>query len=113
MFQYFYGWMKSIAYFMVLVTVLMHIIPNQGYQKYIRFFTGALLVILLLTPVWRLIGMGADIQKIYEGSAYEEAVERIEEAGAGLLDMGQGYGDVEESAGEEKEIRVGEIQIGR
>ena len=54
MFQYLYDWMQSIAYFMILITILMHVIPNQGYQKYIRFFTGALLVILLLTPVWKL-----------------------------------------------------------
>ncbi|BDZ77442.1 stage III sporulation protein AF [Claveliimonas bilis] len=114
MFQYLYDWMQSIAYFMILITILMHVIPNQGYQKYIRFFTGALLVILLLTPVWKLTGMSEDIRKIYEGSDYEEAVERIEEAGADPGDMGQQRtGEVGKAGEEETEIKVEEIQIGR
>ena len=114
MFQYLYDWMQSTAYFMILITILMHVIPNQGYQKYIRFFTGALLVILLLTPVWKLTGIGEDIRKIYEGSDYEEAVERIEEAGADPGDMGQQkIGEVGKAGEEETEIKVEEIQIGR
>lgn len=114
MFQYLYDWMQSIAYFMILITILMHVIPNRGYQKYIRFFTGALLVILLFTPVWKLAGMGEDIQKIYEGSDYEEAVERIEEAGAYLGDAGQLRGEEDgKTQEEETEIEVEEIQIGR
>ena len=88
MFQYLYEWMSGIAYFMVLITILMHIIPDQGYQKYIRFFTGILLVVLFLTPVWKLIGMGEDVQKIYKGSVYEETVEQIQGAGSYLTDMG-------------------------
>lgn len=112
MFQYLYEWMRGIAYFMVLITILMHIIPDQGYQKYIRFFTGILLVVLFLTPVWKLIGMGEDVQKIYKGSVYEETVEQIQEAGSYLTDMGQGNQQIEEME-EEKEIKVEEIQIGR
>lgn len=112
MFQYLYEWMRGIAYFMVLITILMHIIPDQGYQKYIRFFTGILLVVLFLTPVWKLIGMGEDVQKIYKGSVYEETVEQIQEAGAYLADMGQENQQTEKIE-EEKEIKVEEIQIGR
>lgn len=112
MFEYLYEWMKSIAYFMILVTILMHVIPDQGYQKYIRFFTGALLVILLLSPIWKLIGMGENLQKIYQGSVYEETVERIQEAGSYLKEMGKGHQEREKME-EEKEIKVEEIRIGR
>ena len=66
MFRYLYDWMQSTAYFMMLITILMHVIPNQGYQKYIRFL-GALLVILSTTPVWKLTGMGETYGRFMKG----------------------------------------------
>ena len=39
MFEYLYGWMQNIAFYMVMVTAVMHIIPNSDYKRYIRFFT--------------------------------------------------------------------------
>ena len=86
----------------------------RGTRNTFVFLRVALLVILLLTPVWKLTGMGEDIRKIYEGSDYEEAVERIEEAGADPGDMGQQRtGEVGKAGEEETEIKVEEIQIGR
>ena len=48
-----------------------------SYRKYIRFFTGLLLVILLLTPVMKFLGMGQEFLAIYQGTAYEEELRQI------------------------------------
>ena len=50
MLEYIYEWMENIAFYMVLVTAVMHLLPDSDYQKYVRFFTGLTLVVLLLTP---------------------------------------------------------------
>lgn len=125
MFEYLYEWLRSIAYFMIFVAILMHVIPGQSYRKYIRFFTGILLVLLLMTPVMRLVGMGKDFLSIYNGSAYEEELKKIEDAGAYLENIGDSEGlpedmetDSGETAGEmsgdrDDEINVEEIRIGQ
>lgn len=43
-----YQWMKSLAFFHVLTTALLHILPDKRYEQYIRLFMGFLLVLLNL-----------------------------------------------------------------
>ena len=57
MFEYLYEWMKNIAFYMVLITAVIHILPNSDYKKYIRFFTGMVLVVMLATPLLKIFGM--------------------------------------------------------
>lgn len=42
-----YQWMKSLAFFHVLTTALLHILPDKRYEQYIRLFMGLLLVLLI------------------------------------------------------------------
>lgn len=35
-----YQWMKSLAFFHVLTTALLHILPDKRYEQYIRLFMG-------------------------------------------------------------------------
>ena len=37
MFAYLYEWIRNVAFYLVLVTALLHVLPRSGYQKYIRF----------------------------------------------------------------------------
>ena len=66
MFDYIYEWVRNIACYMVLVTAFIQIVPGNDYKKYIRFFTGIILIILLMTPVLKLLGMGSGFWDIYE-----------------------------------------------
>ena len=125
MLEQLYEWIRSIAYFMVFSAVLTHLIPGQAYRKYIRFFTGLLLVLLLLHPVMEMLGMGEEFLSVYRGTAYEEELRQIREAGAYLKNIGAESSSQEEAglAGEEEEtgeeegddnrISVEEIRIGQ
>ena len=57
MFQYLYQWMENLAVYMILITTVLQMLPENSYQKYIRFFTGLLLVVMLAAPVLHLFGM--------------------------------------------------------
>lgn len=46
-----YNWVKNIVVFYILMTAVLHLLPKSSYQKYVRFFSGLLLVVLLLTPL--------------------------------------------------------------
>lgn len=110
MFEYLYEWIQNLAFYLVLVTAVIHMIPESGYKKYIQFFTGLVLILMILTPVLRVFGMDSHIKDIYQNPEYEAIIEKIEEAG-------QAEGWIAEYAGETSEekngIEVEEIQIGR
>lgn len=46
-----YSWIKCLAIFYILLTMLLHLVPTEKYQRYVRFFMGLLLIVMLLTPV--------------------------------------------------------------
>ena len=51
-----YGWVRNLVCFYIFITAILHLLPKESYRKYIRFFTGLLLVILVLTPIFSLLG---------------------------------------------------------
>ncbi len=53
MFDKVYLWIQNIAFYMVMVTAVMHMIPNAEYRRYIRFFTGMVLVVMLVAQIGR------------------------------------------------------------
>ena len=83
MLEYIYEWMENIAFYMVLVTAVMHLLPDSDYQKYVRFFTGLTLVVLLLTPVSGLFGIDEELKNISQNRDYEAQMEKIREARGG------------------------------
>ena len=54
MIEQFYSWVKNIAFYLILVAMLTHILPNNNYKKYVKFFTGLLLVMIVITPLMKL-----------------------------------------------------------
>ncbi len=64
MFEYLYEWLQNISYYLILVTAVTYVLPSNSYRKYIRFFTGLVLIIMLLNPILNLFGMKAPY--IYE-----------------------------------------------
>lgn len=53
---YIYNWVKNLVCFYLLLTVVQHLLPQKNYQKYVRFFSGMLLTILVVSPVLSLLG---------------------------------------------------------
>ncbi len=47
MFDYLYEWIRNIAFYLVMITAVMHVVPNPDYKRYIRFFTGLVLTVML------------------------------------------------------------------
>ncbi len=99
MFDFIYEWIQNITFYLVLVTAVLHVVPNQSYRKYIRFFTGLVLILMIMGPILKVFGTEVRIQEfISEGAKiytdYETNTDFSE------------YGEREED-----EIGVEEIQI--
>lgn len=118
MFDYLYDWIWNLTVYMVLVTAVLQAVPGNDYKKYIRFFTGLVLVLMIAAPVLRLFGTEWDIQRIYHSGEYQKRLDEIENSTAYLTDVRvEDYliPDQKEKAGEEDGIggiKVEEIHIG-
>lgn len=75
MLAFIYDWMENIAFYLVILVAVMQMIPQSSYQKYIRFFAGMILILMLAGPILKLFGMTE-----YQSSEYQNAVREIEEA---------------------------------
>ena len=78
MFTFLYEWMQNLAYYLVLVTAFLHMITNSEYKKYVRFFTGLLLVIILIAPVFQLPGEIKQLNKVLQTEELEKQWKEIE-----------------------------------
>ena len=97
MFTFLYEWMQNLAYYLVLVTAFLHMITNSEYKKYVRFFTGLLLVIILIAPVFQLPGEIKQLNKVLQTEELEKQWKEIEPMGME----------------KEKNIVVEDISVGR
>lgn len=56
-----YRWMENLAVFYILFTAVLHLIPDNKYERYVRSFMGLLLILMLCTPVFSLLGKGGQL----------------------------------------------------
>lgn len=111
-----YGWIRNIAFYLVMVTVLFHMLPDTDYKKYIRFFTGLILILLLTEPVLKLLDIDYWVTDLYESEEYQRQIQRMEEAAPFLNevdDAGAEENSEEPKENEKRVIEVEEIQIER
>lgn len=52
------GWMKEFLILYLILTILMQLAAAEEYKKYLRFLSGIILLLVLITPVLRLTGSG-------------------------------------------------------
>ncbi|HAX51460.1 stage III sporulation protein AF [Muricomes intestini] len=79
MLNYLYEWIKNLAFFLVIVTAVLQVIPGTGYKKYVQFFSGMVMILLMLTPILKLVGMENQFYELYHSKEYELSKKEIEE----------------------------------
>ena len=47
-------WIKTLVGYLLIVSVITQMMPNGKYEKYVRLFTGFLLIILILQPLLKI-----------------------------------------------------------
>lgn len=104
--------MQNIAFYMIIMTMVIQVIPNTEYKKYIRFFSGLILVLLLATPIFSIFGMNTKFDDIYNDANYRQAVREIEESTKYLEDIQtEDYLNTQEGEEREKKIHIEEVEI--
>ena len=106
MFDFLYEWIQNLAFYLVMVTAALHAVPGENYKKYIRFFTGLVLILMMLTPLFKIFGADLDIEGLYNKEEYgrrlEEFTQDVQKA-----DLLEGGAQEEETG----KVEVEEIRI--
>lgn len=64
MFELFFGWIRDLSVYLITAAALLYAVPGEEYRKYIRFYSGLVLVLLLITPVIKIFGMESTFSEI-------------------------------------------------
>ena len=76
--DYFVNWMKGIACFFIISSLVLHLIPNEKYQKYMKLFMGFLMIIFLLKPVGRLFSLDNIFESYMNDNSYNQMTSELE-----------------------------------
>lgn len=116
MFDAVYEWVKNLAFYLVVMTAVLEVLPGNEFKKYIRFFTGLVLILLVITPVLKLTGSFGQFQEKYQGKERElqMEIERQKEVfeKAELFDFLPEAYLPEEKSTDHGTIKVEEIKVG-
>ena len=105
-----YQWLQDLAVYLILVSAILQALLQESYQKYIRFFSGLVLIILLMTPLLRLTDMEDSFRsRVQEQNMEQESASFLEEI---REKQEEGKGEMTLETEEKEQIEVEEIQIG-
>lgn len=68
-----YSWIKNILIYMIINTIIMNLVGNKSYKKYISIVSGMILVLIVISPVIRLMKLEGNLD--FNLQAYEFSME--------------------------------------
>ncbi|MCD8103746.1 MAG: stage III sporulation protein AF [Lachnospiraceae bacterium] len=80
-------WLKTLSGSICIVTILMHLIPDGRFAKYVRFYAGLLLFLIMLQPVLEFLGDGNELDHYLQLEFLREEYYDLESAAEGLSDL--------------------------
>ncbi len=70
-----YSWIRNIVIYMILNTIIMNLLGNSSYKKYVSIVSGMILVLIVISPLMKLFDLEDDLE-YYLGSN-EQAAEAL------------------------------------
>lgn len=82
-----YRWMENLAVFYILLTCVLHLVPQESYQRYVRFFMGLVLTVMLCTPVFSIFGESRNLFEEFEIQYEQDDLLRQQQEQANLQEI--------------------------
>lgn len=71
-------YIKNIGYFLILMSLVSNVMPDNSYKKYCRMFCGLILVVLVINPFYEFLNFEGDIKDIFAMTSYESKAMELE-----------------------------------
>lgn len=72
-----YSWIKSIVFFLLIVSIVNNLVGDSSYKKYINLVTGMILIILVVSPLTNLFNINEKIDYYFAKNTFEVDTEDI------------------------------------
>lgn len=79
MFHAIFEWIQNIICFLIILSAVLEVLPGKQYQRYVRFYTGIVFLLLVVSPVFQLFGAGDIFEKKLEQKEYEQMIRKTEQ----------------------------------
>lgn len=73
-----YGWIRNLTGFFLFMSVIDNLLPNKKYGKYIRLFSGMILILLVLQPLTGSLRLEDRIAHYYESFVFRYQAEDLQ-----------------------------------
>lgn len=73
MFEFLNQWIQNITFYFIVVTLILQMIPNKEYRKYVQFITGLILILLLTEPILKISEFSISFE------SYQKQLQEFEE----------------------------------
>lgn len=101
-----FGWLQDIAFYTLLMEVVLHVLPEQEQKKYLQFFMGIVLIILVISPALSAAGLDRQLDESYVRQTYDQELQEFQERQKAIEEEYERRLEerVEEAAGEVEEL---------
>lgn len=73
-----YGWIRNLTGFFLFMSVIDNLLPNKKYGKYVRLFSGMILILLVLQPLTGRLRLEDRIAHYYESFVFRYQAEDLQ-----------------------------------
>lgn len=70
-----FGWIQDIAFYTLLMVVVLHVLPEKNQRKYLQFFMGIVLMILVMSPFLSVFGLERQLDENYARQTYDRELQ--------------------------------------
>lgn len=71
--QVVYQWVRNLAVYYIILTALMHMMPGSQYSKYIRYFMGILLILIISSPLLNLLHLKEQMNGLFQKKCWRRS----------------------------------------
>lgn len=80
-------WLKNLTGCLCILTVLMHLVPNKKFSRYVRFYGGLLFFLVAAGPLWKLFAGEGELERVLQLSFLKEDYYDLESSVAGMAEL--------------------------
>lgn len=80
-------WLKTLTGTLCLLTVLLHLMPQGKFAKYVRFYAGLLFFLIAAGPLWNLLAGEGELERLLQLEFLKEEYYDMEFSAAGMEEL--------------------------
>ncbi len=86
-----YDWIWNLVVYFILVTAVTSVLPGEQYRKYIRLFTGVMMILVMADPLLSLLNLDEKLLSAFEAESVRQQKEELKEEMEGMEGVAEDY----------------------